>query len=172
MAKRPTQGKQRTGLTRRRAARLGAVQALYQIELTGEPADRVADEFDAHRLSDLLAEFEPGDDSPDVDREWFRLLVRGTAQRVAELDPEIAGCLAPGWTLERLGYLMRACLRAGAFEIAARPDVPVATVIDEYVDLAHGFFEAGEPGFVHAVLDRLGQRLRPGPIPEPPVGRA
>ena len=103
----------------------------------------------------------PSEPSPAVDREWFELVVAGAWAARERLDAEIERCLAAGWTLARCGYLLRACLRAGAFELAERTDVPVKVVINEYVELAHLFFDDSEPGFVNAVLDRLAPRLRP-----------
>jgi N utilization substance protein B len=152
--------RERPVLNKRRAARFAAVQALYQIELSGERPEEVWREFMEHRLARLFEPFEVEEPSPDVDREWFLILVRGAWAARAELDPEIEGCLAEGWTLARCGFLLRACLRAGAYELAQRPDVPVKVVINEYVELAHLFFDAGEPAFVNAVLDRLAGRLR------------
>lgn len=149
-------------LNKRRAARFAAVQALYQVELAGERPDAVSREFAEHRLARLFEPFEVDEPSPDVDREWFLILVRGAWTARERLDPLIENCLAEGWTLIRCGYLLRASLRAGAFELAERTDVPVKVVINEYVELAHLFFDAGEPAFVNAVLDRLAARLRTG----------
>jgi N utilization substance protein B len=147
-------------LNKRRAARFAAVQALYQVELSGERPEVVAREFGEHRLAQLFEPFEVEEPSPRVDREWFEILVRGAWAAHGKLDPEIEACLAEGWTLVRCGFLLRACLRAGAFELAERTDVPVKVVINEYVEVAHLFFDASEPAFVNAVLDRLAPRLR------------
>jgi N utilization substance protein B len=152
-------------MTRRRAARFGAIQALFQIELSGADVEAVIAEFQAHRLADLLEPLEGSGPAPSVDREWFAALTRGAWQRAPELDPLIEATLAEGWTLARAGYLLRACLRAGAFELAARPDVPVRVVINEYIELAHVFLSRDEAGFVNAVLDRLARQLRPGTEP-------
>jgi N utilization substance protein B len=147
-------------LNKRRAARFAAIQALYQIELGQLQAESVVAEFGQHRLGQLLEPLEQEAASPDVDREWFAIVVLGASAAQPRLDPEISACLAAGWTLARCGYLMRACLRAGAFELAERTDVPVKAVINEYVELAHLFFDDADPGFVNAVLDRLAPRLR------------
>lgn len=152
--------RERPVLNKRRAARFAAVQALYQVELAGERPDAVLREFSEYRLAQLFEPFEVEEPSPAVDREWFLILVRGAWAARGELDPAIEDCLAEGWTLARCGFLLRAALRAGAFELAARTDVPVKVVINEYVELAHLFFDAGEPAFVNAVLDRLAQHLR------------
>lgn len=154
----PAAGK--SGISKRRAARLAAVQALYQIELNqARPQDVVA-EFGQHRLADLLEWADQGDSPPDVDRKWFDLLVNGAWNARERLDPEIEASLASDWTLARCGYLLRACLRAGAYELADRTDVPVKVAINEYVEVAHVFFDDAERGFVNAVLDRLAPRLR------------
>jgi N utilization substance protein B len=147
-------------LNKRRAARLAAVQGLYQIELTGERPERVVEEFDEHRLTSLLEPVDEDVPSPSVDREWFRLIVLGAWAERGRLDAEIARCLAPGWTLARCGFLVRAALRAGAYELSARTDVPVKVVINEYVELAHLFLAGTEAGFINAVLDRLALTLR------------
>jgi N utilization substance protein B len=152
-------------LNRRRAARLAAVQALYQIELGQCAPEAVVAEFGAHRLPRLLEPLELAAPQPDVDRDWFAGLVTGASRARERLDPEIEAALAAGWSLARCGYLLRACLRAGAWELAERPDVPVKVVINEYVELAHLFFAGNEPAFVNAVLDRLAPRLRAGAPP-------
>jgi N utilization substance protein B len=154
-------------MTRRRAARFGAIQALFQTELSGADVEAVIAEFQAHRLADLLEPLEGSEPAPAVDREWFAELTRGAWQRSKELDPMLEDLLAEGWTLKRGGYLLRACLRAGAFELAARPEVPTVVVINEYVELAHAFLSHDEAGFINAVLDRLAVRLRPPPEPGP-----
>ena len=144
------------GRGRRSVARLAAAQALYQILLTGTPAETVVAEFLAHRLGG------GGDAAPLAggDRTLFADLVRGAAARSAELDGFIAPALAEGWPLERLETILRAILWAGAYELSARPDIPLEVVIDEYVTVAHAFFAGREPAFVNGVLDRLGHRLR------------
>lgn len=148
------------GINRRRAARFAAVQALYQIELNDADPAQVAREFLDHRLPAILEPLEEEMPSPRVDREWFELLVRHTAAACERLDAILAGALAEGWSLQRCGFLMRALLRAGAFELAERGDVPVKVVINEYVELANLFFTGNEPSFVNAVLDRLAPQLR------------
>jgi N utilization substance protein B len=160
------------GMTRRRAARFGVVQALYQIEISGAGPETVIREFEHHRLSDLLGPLELADKPPRVDRSWFADVTRGAWQMARELDPRIEATLATGWNLTRAGYLLRAFLRAGAYELAARPNVPAGVVVNEYVALAHAFLSSEEAGFVNAVLDRLAGELRPGTPGLPPPAPA
>ncbi len=152
-------------LNKRRAARLAAVQALYQADVGDVAIDRVVAEFQAHRLTRILEPLELDRPSPAVDAEWFALLAGGAWRARDRLDPAIETCLAAGWTLARCGFLLRACLRAGAFELAERTDVPVRVVLNEYIELAHLFFAGDEPAFVNAVLDRLAPVLRPATSP-------
>ena len=142
---------------RRSAARLAAVQALYQIELAGAPIDSVIAEF-AH---DGLRRGTAGERPDPFDAPLFMDLVRGTAARQDEIDRAIGAALTADWPLERLESVLRAVLRAGAYELLARPDVPVAVVISEYLDIGHAFFAGKEPGLINGVLDRLARTLRP-----------
>ena len=152
--------KTQLSITKRRAARFAAIQALYQIEFVGGPSATVVAEFDDHRLSELFEPFLPDDPPPDVDRTWFKLLVLGASARQEEVDGSIRPRLGVGWTIERLSAPMRALLRCATFELGFRSDVPASVVVDEYVELAFGFFEGSEPGFVNALLDRLSRDLR------------
>jgi N utilization substance protein B len=147
----------------RRAARYAAIQALYEIDITGKAAVDVIAEFERYRLDDLFVRDETGGQSKGVDRELFHDLVLGAVTRQGELDAAIAAQLSQGWTLRRCGYTLRAMLRAGAFELAGRPQTTIATIVDEYVELARGFFEGNEPSFVHAVLDHAAPLLRRPP---------
>ncbi len=148
--------------SRRGAARLAVVQALYQAEIAAAPVSEIVDEFLVHRLGREI----DGDSYGEADREFFADLVRGTLERLGEIDQHLAGALVEGWPLERLDRTLRAMLRAGTYELLARPDVPPRVVITEYVDIAHAFFEGAEPGFVNGVLDRLGHLLRPEELPD------
>src|SRR5918996_6612322 len=134
------------GMTPRRAARFGAVQALYQIEMSGAKPDSVISEFEDHRLDDLLEPLEVEDRPPRVDRAMFADVTCGAWQMAPELDPRIEATLATGWSLVRAGYLLRAFLRAGAFELAARRNVPAGGVVNEYVALAPAFPSRGGGG--------------------------
>ena len=140
----------------RSAARLAAVQALYQQEMEGTPVARLLHEFHQHRLGATI-----GDDQyADAEVDFFDDIVTGVDARREEIDGLIADRLAEGWSLERLDRPMRAILRAGAYELIARPDVPVATVITEYVDVAHAFFDKRETGFVNGLLDAIAKAAR------------
>ena len=144
----------------RSAARLGAVQALYQIELGGASAEHTVAEFEDHRLG---AEIE-GIAYADADLALFGAVVRGASARAAEIDALIVGTLSRDWALGRLDCTVRAILRAATFELLARPAVPARVVINEYVDVAHAFFGGTEPGFVNGVLDTLVRTIRPGEL--------
>ena len=148
---------------RRSAARLAAVQALYQIDVGGAGTEDVVAEFERHRLGVAT------DDTPvlDVDGALFAELTRGAGTRQGAIDALIVDALADGWTVGRLELLLRAVLRAGTFELLARPEAPARVVIDEYVDVAHAFFGQGVPGFVNGVLDRLAHQLRPDEFAAP-----
>ncbi len=141
---------------RRSAARLAAVQALYQHATSGTPQARLLAEFHDHRLGTEV------EDEPlaAADQDFFDDVVMGTLARIDEIDGLVASYLGTGWTLDRLDRLMLQILRAGAYELVARPDVPRAAVVSEYVDVAHAFYEQREAGFVNALLDRLGRSVR------------
>jgi N utilization substance protein B len=140
----------------RSAARLAAVQALYQQEMEGTPLPRLLHEFHQHRLGATIED----EQYHDAERDFFDDLVTGAGARRDDIDGLISGRLAEGWTLERLDRPMRAILRAGAYELIARPDVPVASVISEYVDVAHAFYDKRESGFVNGLLDAIAKEAR------------
>jgi N utilization substance protein B len=140
----------------RSAARLAAVQALYQMEMEGTAIAPLLHEFHQHRLGQSL----DGVDYADAEVDFFDDIVSGAAARRAELDGLIAARLASGWSLARLDKPMKAILRAGAYELAARADVPTASVISEYVDVAKAFYDARETGFVNGLLDALAKAVR------------
>lgn len=149
--------RQRTG-RQRTAARLAAVQALYQMELAATPADTVIDEFLAHRLAPNSTREPP--DFGEANRELFVELARGTAARRDGIDRTIAAALSADWPLPRLEAVLRAILRVGTYELAYRHDVPPEIAINEYVDLAHAFFAGKEPGLVNGVLDKIAREVR------------
>lgn len=156
------------GGRRRTAARLGAVQALYQIELAGAVPETVIAEFLRHRLG----QEEEGESFGAADRLFFAELVRGAAGRQADLDRMITAALTPDWPLARLEAVLRAVLRLGAYELLAEAEVPATVVISEYLDVAHAFFAGKEPGLVNGVLDRLARTLRPEDLAESSRGGA
>ena len=140
----------------RSAARLAAVQALYQLDMEATPLAKLLDEFHRHRLG---AEIE-GDQYAEAETAFFDDVVQGVAARKDEIDALLSGKLATGWKIERLDKTMLQVLRAGAFELLARADVPTATVITEYVDVAHAFFEPREAKFVNGLLDAVAKVVR------------
>ena len=141
----------------RSAARLAAVQALYQQEMEGTPIARLLHEFHEHRLGATI------EDATFVvaEQSFFDDVVAGVDARRGEIDEVVAAKLAEGWSLDRLDRPMRAILRAGTYELIARKDVPVASVISEYVDVAHAFYDKRESGFVNGLLDAVAKVARP-----------
>lgn len=146
-------------MDRRRAARLAAVQALYQIEMNDARPDDVIVEFVRHRLGGGDAN-EDGPASAAADPEMFGDLVRGACARHDEIDALIAGALSADWTVDRLELLLRAVLRVGVYELVGRPQVPVRVVINEHIEIARDFFSRGEPGMVNGVLDHIAREVR------------
>ena len=140
----------------RSAARLAAVQALYQQEMEATPIPRLLHEFHQHRLGATI----DGTEYAEAEVDFFDDLVSGVAAREAELDAAIAARLAPDWPLHRLDRPMRQILRAGAYELAARIDVPTGSVISEYVDVAKAFYGQKEAGFVNGILDAVAKDVR------------
>ena len=140
----------------RSAARLAAVQALYQHEMEGTPVATLLHEFHRHRLGATIDEVEYAEAEVD----FFDDLVKGVAARRDEIDLLITAKLAPGWSLVRLDKPMKAILRAGVYELIGRADVPVATAISEYVDVAKAFYDARETGFVNGLLDAIAKEVR------------
>lgn len=147
----------------RHAARLAAVQAIYQMELTGVDAETVIREFSEHRFGHEIE----GSAAANPDADFFADIVRGVPHHQLAIDQVIAQGLAEGWKLQRIDSILRAILRAAAYELVARPDVPAKVVIDEYVDIAHAFFGGEEPAFVNALLDRAAHRKRAAEFGEP-----
>ena len=143
----------------RSAARLAAVQALYQQEMEGTPIARLLREFHEHRLGAIIED----EQYFDAERDFFDDVVTGVDSRRPEIDEAIAAKLAEGWSLERLDRPMRAILRAGTYELLARKDVPVGSVISEYVDVAHAFYDKRESGFVNGLLDAVAKEARSAP---------
>jgi N utilization substance protein B len=150
----------------RSAARLAAVQALYQMELSGVGAEDAVREFIEHRFG---SEPETGA-AGEIDAEFFGAIARGVPLHQDEIDAGITKVLSADWRLPRIDSILRAILRAGAFELIARKDVPAKVVIDEYVDVSHAFFSGDEPSFVNAALDKLARRKRAAEFGEAPPG--
>lgn len=146
----------RTRSRSRSAARLAAVQALYQQEMEATPTARLLKEFHDHRLGATIEDAE----YVEAERDFFDDIVTGVEARQAEIDAAISGKLASGWSLERLDRPMRAILRAGTYELLSRSDVPTGSVISEYVDVAHAFFDKRESGFVNGLLDSIAKEAR------------
>ena len=141
----------------RSAARLAAVQALYQMDMTGIDLTEVVAEFEAHRFGREIE----GCQYTEAEPAFFRDLVEGVVREQLRIDPLIDKQLAEGWRLTRVDSILRAILRAGAYEILVRGDVPARVVISEYVDIAHAFFAEEEPKVVNGILDRIGHKSRP-----------
>ena len=146
----------------RTAARVGAVQALFQAEQAAESPETVIDQFIRHRLGELpgTGGYEEGR-VPDAHVKLFARIVRTAVEKQDELDGLLAESLPTDWPLPRLDPVLRAVLRAGGAELAMRDGPPVRVVINEYLDVAHGFFTGDEPGMVNGLLDKLARALRP-----------
>lgn len=135
----------------RSAARLAAVQALYQQEMEGTALPKLLHEFHQHRIGETI----DGAELADAEIDFFDDVVSGAHARLEEIDRLIVDRLAEGWKLERLDRPMRAILRAGTYELLARRDVPVGTVISEYLDVAHAFYDRKEVAFANGLLDSI-----------------
>lgn len=141
----------------RTAARLAAVQALYQMDVAQTDLEDVIEEFVHHRIGHEVE----GDKYIDAEEAHFGDIVRGVVRDQVTVDQRVNESLAKGWVLARLDSTLRAILRAGAYELQRCKDVPPRVAITEYVDIAHAFFEGDEPKVVNAVLDRLARAVRP-----------
>jgi N utilization substance protein B len=150
MSRKPSRSK------RRSAARLAAVQALYQRQMEATPLARLLDEFHQHRLGQEI------EDEQYVRAEvaFFDDVVSGVAAREEEIDALLSERLTAGWRLDRLDKTLLQILRAGTYELLARPDIPVSTTISEYLDVAHAFFDKGDTKIVNGVLDAVAKAVR------------
>ncbi|MFD1694641.1 transcription antitermination factor NusB [Roseibium aestuarii] len=153
---------------KRGTARLGAVQALYQMDVGEANVTDVIAEFTAFRLGKEL----DGEQYRDADEQWFKDIVKGVVADQRFLDPFIHTALREDWPLKRIDSLLRAILRAGGYELLRRKDVPARVIISEYIDITKAFFEADEPGLVNGVLDRLAHDLRNAEFVAPEPGSA
>lgn len=142
---------------KRRASRLAAVQALYEVDLAGHPASMV---IDTYARNGYLAMLDEGGQS-QAEADLFMDIVKGVMARQVDLDGMLGACLQEGRSVERMEPIMRAILRSGSYELSARGDIDAALTISEYVALAHAFFEGPEPKIVNGVLERLARTLRP-----------
>lgn len=151
----------------RSAARLAAVQALYQMDLSGKSVTDALAEFEAFWIGREVEgiEFKPSD------IEFFRNVISGVVQNQRPIDVKIDKALSEGWPLRRVEAVLRAILRAGGYELMFRKDVPARVVITEYVDVTHGFYGEDEPGLVNAVLDTLTRDVRPGELEKKAAGQ-
>lgn len=143
----------------KRLARLAAVQGLYQIALLPRAAKDIIADFHNHP-SALLQEIGEGDVSPVVDQELFAEIVTGVTEHSVTLDEMLAGAFDAKVSAARVEILLRAILRAGTYELHNHGKIPAGVIINDYVDVAHAFFGAKEPGLVNAVLDKLAKNLR------------
>ena len=141
---------------KRGAARLAAVQALYQMDLAGTGLNEIMAEFESHWLGGEVE----GDKYLPAEAAFFRDVVSGVVRDQAKLDPVIDDALSRGWPLKRIDAILRAVLRAGAYELDHRKDVPARVVVSEYVDVAHAFVDGEETGMVNAVLDQIARQFR------------
>jgi N utilization substance protein B len=149
----PTDGRR---ANRRGAARLAAVQALYQMDLAATPLNAILAEFESHWLGREVE----GEEYLPAEAAFFRDVVGGVVAEQRRLDPMIDAVLAKGWPLKRIETVLRAVLRAGAYDFDRKRDVPARVVVSEYVDVAHAFVERDETGMINAVLDQLARQLR------------
>jgi transcription antitermination protein NusB len=157
MAK-PAPSKEGRQANRRGAARLAAVQALYQMDLAATPINEALAQFESHWIGREVE----GEEYLPAEAAHFRDVVRGVVEDQRKLDPMIDQALQKGWPLKRIETVLRAILRAGAYELDRKPDVPARVVVAEYVDVAHAFVDREETGMINAVLDQLARQLRAG----------
>lgn len=162
MAKRARPGRPRTG------SRVAAVQALFQSEQGNENAEAVIEQFVRHRLGEAGADgFEDGR-VPDADVKLFARIVRTAVQEQEKLDGMVIAALPAEWPMSRLDPVLRALLRCGGAELGMADGPPARVIINEYLDVAHGFFTGEEPRMVNGLLDRMARALRPGEFtPDP-----
>ena len=148
--------KAKTRSKARSAARLAAVQALYQREMEGTAIPQLLHEFHQHRLGATIE----GVEYADADAGFFDDIVKGVDARRDEIDRVIASKLSSDWSMERLDKPMRQILRAGTYELLARGDIPTGAVINEYLDVADAFYDRREKGFVNGLLDAVAKDVR------------
>ena len=140
----------------RSAARLAAVQALYQLEMESTPMAKLLHEFHQHRLGATIEDATYA----DADVDFFNDVVKGADARGEEIDAVIEAKLEKGWTVERLDRTLRQILRAGSYELLARPDIPIGSVINDYLHVADAFFDVREKRFINGILDAVAKEVR------------
>jgi len=140
----------------RSGARLSVVQALYEMEISGKGVIEAVAEFETFWIGQVV----DGVEHPPAEVAFFRDLLRGVVEEQRAIDPMLDNALSQGWPLKRIEAVLRAILRAGAYELMHRRDVPARAAISEYVDVAHSFYGGDEPGMVNAVLDRVAREVR------------
>jgi N utilization substance protein B len=157
----PAADKEARKANKRGAARLAAVQALYQMDLAGSGLNEILAEFESHWIGREVegAQYLPAEAA------FFRDIVGGVLREQCALDPLIDDALAKSWPLKRVETILRAVLRAGGYELAHRADVPGRVIISEYADIAAAFVEREEIGMINAVLDQLGRQFRATEFP-------
>lgn len=151
---------------KRAVARLAAVQALYQMDVTGAGARDIVKEFELYRLKQEVE----GETLRAIDLNWFDGIVTGVVEHQRAIDTAVNTALKEGWPLRRIDLTLRALLRAGTFELFYRDEVPVRVVISEYVEVAKAFFGEDEPRLVNGVLDRIARTARPEEMAAAPSG--
>jgi N utilization substance protein B len=157
-AKRPPEKANRRG-----ASRLAAVQALYQMDIAGTGLHEILAEFESHWLGREVE----GEQYLPAEAAFFRDVVTGFVAEQRRLDPIVDRALDAGWPLKRVEMILRAVLRAGAYELDKRLDIPARVIVAEYVGVANAFVDRQETGMVNAVLDHLARRLRPAEFGQP-----
>ncbi len=153
-------------LVKRSAARLAAVQALYQMDIAGTPLPDTLTEYENHWIGRELE----GENYPEAEAAFFRDIVSGVLREQRTLDPMVDDILSRGWPLKRVEAVLRAVLRAGAYELKHKAEVPARVVVSEYVDVAGAFLDRDETGMVNAVLDGLARSIRDSEFPKPAMG--
>ena len=154
-------------LAERTGARLAVVQALYEMEISGKGVIDALAEFEAHWIGREV----DGVAHPPADATFFREVLRGVVDEQRAIDPQLDAALAKGWPLKRIEAVLRAILRAGAYELLFRHDVPARSAISQYVDVAHSFYPGDEPGMVNAVLDRVARATRASELALPDTAK-
>ena len=146
---------------RRSGARLAAVQAVYQLEITERGAKAVIREF----MEDRLGLDDDGRPVEDADPDLFKQIVQGVVDKQSLIDEAIKARLSEKWRLDRIDSTSRAILRCATQELATRADLSNAVIIEEYVGIAHAFFDGEEPKFVNGLLDKVARDVRPDGVP-------